>query len=86
MIDNFRRKLAEAECNAVESERALKSAIMDKDNFMKENEEIKQELAKLKSGENQAESAKANEKLLKFKEVYNQLREEHIELLRSVSL
>lgn len=77
--------MAEAECNAVESERTLKSALMDKDAYLKENEEIKQELAKMKIGENQAESAKVNEKLNKFKEVYNHLREEHIELLRSVS-
>ncbi|XP_074595848.1 huntingtin interacting protein 1 isoform X2 [Brevipalpus obovatus] len=83
VIDDFRRKLADAQCNAVEQERAFKAIAMDKDNYKKEIEEIKQELVKFKAGENQAESAKVNEKLNKFKEVYNQLRDEHIELLRS---
>ncbi|XP_025017223.1 huntingtin-interacting protein 1 isoform X2 [Tetranychus urticae] len=84
VIDSFRRKLTEAECNAVESDRALKAIAMDKDNLMKENEELKQEITKLKIGtDNQQENTKANEKLAKVLDIYKKLRDEHIELLRA---
>ncbi|XP_053207278.1 huntingtin-interacting protein 1-like isoform X2 [Panonychus citri] len=84
IIDNFRRKLAEVECNVVESDRALKAINIDKDNLSKENEELKQEIIKLKSGTDiQHENTKANEKLAKVLDIYKKLRDEHIELLRA---
>lgn len=76
--------MAEAECNVIEQERAFKAIIIEKEGCLKELDEVKQELTKLRGVSSENENAKTNEKLTKFKEIYNKLREEHIELLRSV--
>lgn len=76
----------ELECNAVEQDNALKSLKMEKDVLAKETEDLRQELARHVDGTDvQTEVAKVEAKFLKMKEVYNKLREQHIELLRGVS-
>lgn len=72
------------ECNAVELERRLTALSIDRETIAKENEELRAELGRIKAGTDvNTELAKEKEKLSKFKEVYNKLRGEHIELLRS---
>lgn len=58
---------------------------MDKENCYNKIDELKQELARHKIGTNlQTEMAKEKEKFQKMKDIYNKLREEHIDLLRTV--
>lgn len=75
------------ECDAVESERRFTSLKMDKENCLKEAEELRQELNRHKDGTDlQTEIAKSHEKFVKMRDIYNSLRAEHIELLRKVSV
>lgn len=85
-VDDLKRTVTELECNAVELTRALQALKIEKDVQSKELEEVKQELARHIAGTDiQTELVKAEAKFLKMKDVYNKLREEHIELLRKVS-
>ncbi|KAI1293546.1 Huntingtin-interacting protein 1 [Halotydeus destructor] len=82
-IDGLKRSSSEMESNSKEQHRVIDTLKMEKENQLKELEDLKQELERHKAGTDmQTELAKAEAKFVKMKEAYAKLRVEHIELLR----
>ena len=83
MVESLKQKITELELNTVELERKLVQITMESEASVKEKEELKAELSRANVGTDVLEEKeRALEKFNKMKDFYNELREEHIVLLR----
>lgn len=83
IIEELKQKITELEVNAVELERKIVQLTMENESAVKEKEELRAELSRANVGTDVLiEKERALEKFNKVKDFYNELREEHIVLLR----
>lgn len=83
MIENLKQKITELEMNTVELERKIVQLTLENESTIKEKEELKAELSRANVGTDVLiEKERALDKFNKVKDFYNELREEHIVLLR----
>lgn len=83
MVETLKQKITELEMNTVELERKIVQLTMESESTAKEREELKAELSRANVGTDVLEEKeRALEKFNKMKDFYNELRTEHIVLLR----